>query len=350
MHQQLPQEYQFDRPIIIVAAPRSGSTLLFETMSHARSLWTIGDESHLVFEHINELNPAVGICKSNRLSHEHAATNIVERIRQVFLQQLRSPEGRAYSDAAVHAKGKPRFLEKTPKNSLRIPFLNQIFPDARYIYLFRDPRENLSSMIEGWRSSRFVTYRQLPGWPDQWSFLLPPGYSNMQGKPLEEIVAFQWRAANQFILDDLSQLPEERWTALSYSELISDAQTTIERLCRFADIPFDPHLQAHCENALPLSRYTGTAPRPGKWRKNAAMIERVMPQLQSTIESIQNAVAPHTSSAVLLTDENDAGDALARQSDALENGVPTRQQGRNERCHCGSGLRFKHCHGKLPGT
>ena len=349
MHQQLPPDYRFDRPIIIVAAPRSGSTLLFETMSHARSLWTIGDESHMVFEHINALNPAMGICESNRLSDEHADPNLVERIRQVFLQQLRDPQGRAYGDAAAEASGKPRFLEKTPKNSLRIPFLNQVFPDARYIYLFRDPRENLSSIIEGWRSSNFVTYRQLPGWPERWSFLLPPDYQQLQGKPLEEIVAFQWQAANQFILDDLCQLDEERWTALSYAELISDAQSTLERLCRFADIPFDSHLQAHCEKALPLSRYTGTSPKPGKWRKNAAMIERVMPQLQSTIESIQTAVAPHTSSAVLLTEAQEVGEALARHPEAPENSPPKRQQGRNERCHCGSGLRFKHCHGKLPG-
>ena len=117
--------------------------------------------------------------------------------RTLCLQQLRDPEGRTYSDTSAQASGRPRFLEKTPKNSLRIPFLNQVFPDARYIYLFRYPKENLSSIIEGWRSSNFLTCRQLPGWPERWSFLLPNDYQQLRGKPLEEIVALQWQAAHR---------------------------------------------------------------------------------------------------------------------------------------------------------
>ena len=163
-HVSIP-DYQFDRPIIIVAAPRSGSTLLFETISHAQSLWTIGDESHMVFEHIEKLNPHFGICTSNRLVAEDADSNTVQRIRQVFMERMRNSEGVMYSDIRTDPAEKPRFLEKTPKNSLRIPFLNEVFPDALYIYLYRDPRENLSSIIEAWRSSEFVTYSGLRDWP-----------------------------------------------------------------------------------------------------------------------------------------------------------------------------------------
>ena len=332
MDEKLTPDYQFDRPIIIVSAPRSGSTLLFETICRAQSLWTIGDESHMVFEHIKKLNPHHGICTSNRLRTEDADSATVERIRRAFFEHLRNAEGSLYSDMQTGSPAKPRFLEKTPKNSLRIPFLNKVFPDARYIYLFRDPRENLSSIIEAWRSSDFVTYSGLADWPGNWSLLLPPHYQQMQGKPLEEIVAFQWQAANQFILDDLAELPKDRWIAVSYAELVADAAKVIERLCHFADIPFDESLQAHCGETLPLSRYTRTAPKAGKWRMNEAMIERVMESLRPLIESIEVAVAPHSASAVLLS------------------GPISKRLGRNEPCHCGSGLRFKHCHGKLQAT
>ncbi len=70
MNQQLAPDYQFERPIIIVSAPRSGSTLLFETICRAQSLWTIDDESHMVFEHIEKLNPHYGIRTSNCLVAE----------------------------------------------------------------------------------------------------------------------------------------------------------------------------------------------------------------------------------------------------------------------------------------
>ena len=36
--------------IFIVAAPRSGSTLLFETLLRSPTLWTIGGESHAIFQ------------------------------------------------------------------------------------------------------------------------------------------------------------------------------------------------------------------------------------------------------------------------------------------------------------
>lgn len=338
-------DYQFDRPIIIVAAPRSGSTLLFETISRAQSLWTIGDESHMVFEHIEKLNPRFGICTSNRLVAEDADSNTVQRIRQVFMERMRNSEGVMYSDIRTDPAEKPRFLEKTPKNSLRIPFLNEVFPDALYIYLYRDPRENLSSIIEAWRSSEFVTYSGLRDWPGQWSLLLPPDYQQVQGKSLEEIVAFQWQAANQFILNDLSEISDGRWTAVSYAELIDDAPTVVERLCLFADIPFDERLQAHVGKKLPLSRYTRTAPKVGKWRMNEVMIERVMESLRPLIERIDGAVAPHSASPVLLSGPIPK-QQRAVAGDAFAEGMP-RRLGRNERCNCGSGLRYKHCHGNL---
>ena len=365
MNEQLAPDYPYDRPIIIVAAPRSGSTMLFETLCHAKNLWTIGDESHMVFEDIKKLNPDYGICRSNRLTAEDADVATVNRIRRIFRENLCDRDGRLYNDVATGSGEKPRLLEKTPKNSLRIPFLNQVFPDARYIYLFRDPRENISSIIEAWRSLDFVTYPQLPDWAGQWSLLLPPDYQQMKGKSLEEIAAFQWQAANRFILDDLSEMPQERWTAVSYAELLADAPATIKGLCQFADISFDDSLRARCDKALPLSRYTQAPPRPGKWRNNEAMIERVMPSLRPVIESIEIAVARHSSSAVLtsgpisdlnhdtqlekknIVDLPEADDAIARRQEVQEDDRQKYRLGRNALCDCGSGKRYKHCHGKL---
>ena len=316
--------------------------MLFETLCHAKDLWTIGDESHMVFEHIEKFNPGSGYCASNRLTAADADKATVDRIRRIFFEHLVDRNGRRHSDVTVPHSGAPRFLEKTPKNSLRIPFLNEVFPDARYIYLFRDPRENMSSMIEAWRSNDFVTYSHLPGWPGKWSLLLPPDHVQLIGKPLEQIVAFQWRAANQFILEDLGRMKPDRWTAVSYAEIVDDPYSSIERLCNFADVPFDEGLQAYCQEQLPLSRYTRSPPQPGKWRINEAMIDRVMPALKPVIDQIDVAVTPHTSYRVLRTGpvtELELGD---RQVQSMEP-----PPSRNNRCPCGSGLRYKHCHGTL---
>jgi hypothetical protein len=155
------------------------------------------------------------------------------------------------------------------------------------VFLQRDPRANLSSMMEAWRGKGWVTYRQLPGWPGPWSLLLPPGYERLQGRPLEDVVAFQWRVANETILDDLADLPRERWTTVKYEAFLADPRAEVARLLESAGLAMDPRLEAYLAKPLPLSKYTQTKPDPDKWKQNAREIERVMPQLEAVRQRLE---------------------------------------------------------------
>ncbi len=271
----------FDRPVIILAAPRSGSTLLFETLAECVDVWTIGGESHQVIESLPALNPGSGMIASNRLTAEHATERIVGLMRRRFARLLRDRDGREFFN---HQQlGPLRFLEKTPKNALRVPFLNSIFPDALFIFLFRDVRANLSSMMEAWRSANWKTYPRLKDWHGPpWSLLLPPGWSAMNGKTIAEICAFQWQSANRTILADLRNLSRDRWITVSYENLLQDQICTVERLCSFADFGIDDHLRNRLSGPLPLSRYTQTNPTMDKWRKNETEILNVLEELEAT--------------------------------------------------------------------
>jgi hypothetical protein len=261
----------FDRPVIVLAAPRSGSTLLFETLAEAPEVWTVGGESHRFIEGLRPLNPAAGLVDSNRLDASHASERIVRALRRRFARFLRDRDGREYLRNPLLER--LRFLEKTPKNGLRQPFLEQVFPGALYVFLLRDPRPNISSMMEAWKSGRWVTYPRLRGWQGPpWSLLLPPGWQQLNGRPLAEVCAFQWASVNRIILDDLARLPRERWVACSYEQLTTQPEATIERLCDFAQLATDERLRQRISAELPLSRYTQTAPDPDKWRRNEAEI------------------------------------------------------------------------------
>ncbi|MGH8864027.1 MAG: sulfotransferase [Burkholderiales bacterium] len=261
-----------ERPIIILSAPRAGSTLLFETLMQAAGVYTIGGESHKLIEGIKALHPVRGAVSSNRLDRNDATDAIVAELRGRFATELRDRDGAPPSlGAAV------RLLEKTPKNALRVPFLLQVFPDALFIFLHRDPRPNLGSMMEAWRSGGWVMYRRLPEWDGDWSLLLPPGYGRLRGRPLEEIVAFQWQAANATILGDLETLARDRWTITRYEDLIQTPRPEISRLLEFAGLEMDPRLSNYLAQPLPLSRYTRSPPDPQKWKRDEAQIERVMP-------------------------------------------------------------------------
>lgn len=274
------QDCLFDRPVFIVSPPRSGSTFLFEALAGLPNVFTVGDESHVQIEGIPELHPAQRNFDSNRLSAEMATPALCAELRKRFLESLRDHHGRRPGSLPI------RMLEKTPKNALRISFLAKVFPESVFVYLHRDPRQVLASMIEAWQSGRFRTYPQLPGWPGpDWSLVLIPGWRELAGKSLTEIVSAQWETTTRILLNDLEALPQERRCSIEYRALLQDPEKSLASL--LAKVEFDgpmPDLSSQ-----PLSRYTLSAPNPDKWRRYKQEIEKAWPMLDATVVRAERA-------------------------------------------------------------
>jgi hypothetical protein len=279
---------QFDRPVFIVSAPRAGSTLLFDTVAQFPEVWTIGRESHDIEMDIPELHPATCNYASNRLTAADAPPAVSTAVRHWFGQRLQNRSACWYG--ALPAEERPpavRFLEKTPKNALRIPFLKAIFPDARFLFLYREPQQTISSLMEGWRSRRFVAYREMPGWPyNEWSFLLTPGWERLRDRPLAEIAAQQWQAANTCILDDLAKLPRSEWCLLQYTDLVRKPQQTIETVGHFAGLCSDHHIEQTVSQTLPVTHVTLSAPSAEKWRKQEGEIAPLLSALEPLVRRV----------------------------------------------------------------
>lgn len=261
----------FDRPLFIVSTPRSGSTLLFETLAHAPDLFTIGGESHHLIEGLAPFTPAAHGWHSNRLTASDAASPATAMLVRAFYTQLRNRHGQA-------AAGRVRMLEKTPKNALRIPFIDAIWPDARFIYLYRDPRQTIASMMRAWQSGKFRTYLNLPGWTGlPWSLVLVPGWQSVAGAELSRVVAHQWATATDILISDLAALPPDRTRAIDYDDLLRSPHAAITGLANSLDVGWDVRLG----DALPPSRMTLTAPARDKWR-----------ELEGDIEAVWETLAP----------------------------------------------------------
>jgi hypothetical protein len=282
----------FPRPVIIVAAPRSGSTLLFETLKRLPGLWNLGDESHAEIESLPGLSPRERGYASNALGASDANAGIKTGLLRNFGLQLRDHTGHRWLTLDEARPAELRLLEKTPKNALRIPFLDALFPDALFLFIHRDPAQNLGSMLDAWQSGRFVTYGDLPGWQGPpWSLLLSPGWEQLKAKPLSEIVAHQWRAANETILGDLAKMPRTRWRVLDYAELVRDPAGVVARAAAFMGLPSSPELEDSLKSGLPLSRYTLSTPSADKWRRHEQALAPVLgglAPLQSRITSLDN--------------------------------------------------------------
>lgn len=274
-------EDAFERPVFIVSPPRSGSSLLFETLARSPDACTIGGESHGLIEGIAGLGVDHVQRDSNRLAADDATADIAAALRARFQAQ-------AFDRARRAPSGRFRLLEKTPKNALRIPFLAQVFPDAQFVYLYRDPRESLASMLEAWESGGFRTYPQLPGWSGlPWSLLLVPGWRELIGRPLPEIVAEQWRITTCTLLDDLEALAPERWSVARYDALLADPNAEIARICAAIGFGWDQPLGA----SLPLANHTVSAPRPDKWRRREAELAPVLARIAGTIARAERVAA-----------------------------------------------------------
>ena len=258
---------RFDRPIIIVSTPRSGSTLLFETLENAPGLFSTGQESHWLIEDVPGLNPSQRGWDSNRLSEADVTPERAEYVAKEFYRQITDRDRN-------RPNGRIRMLEKTPKNALRVPFFDAIWPDVQFVYLYRDVRQTLASMMEAWASGAFRTYSQLPGWTGYpWSLLLVPGWRKLAGQQLQVIVAHQWTTTTNILLDDLGKLPRERLRVVDHASFLASPQDTIKRLAGSLDLRWDRQLDAQ----LPLSKVTVSRPDSNKWRRLETAIEQVMP-------------------------------------------------------------------------
>ena len=276
---------RLDRPIFIVSSPRSGSTLLFETMAQAPGLFTPGGESHWLIEDVPGLSPADRQWDSNRLTAADASPERIAALAAAFHRALQDRSG-------APARGAVRMLEKTPKNALRVPFFAHAFPDASFVYLYRDVRETLGSMLEAWASGAFCTYPELPGWRGPlWSLLLIPGWRELNGQALAKIVATQWAVTTGLLLDDLAALPRRQVAAVDHRRFLAAPQETLQSLTARLGLGWDRTLSAR----LPLSRTTLSRPAPEKWRRFETVIDSVWPIVEATDARARAFLAERTS-------------------------------------------------------
>jgi uncharacterized protein (TIGR03032 family) len=232
-----------ERPVFIVAPPRSGATVLLRSLSRADGIFTAGDNGHRLLDSIFELDPANRDWDSHRLTEADVAPRVVEELRSNLKGTLIDRRG---GRPGLDASGL-RWLDATPRNALRVPFLDAVCPDALFVYVHRAPRESLREMVRAWRSGSAVTHPDLPGWPGPpWSLLLVPGWRELAGREVPEIALEQWLRTTGTLLEDLEKLPPERWCVADWSALLRNPSDELERLGAFLGI------QADEDAALPM--------------------------------------------------------------------------------------------------
>lgn len=262
-------------PVFVIGCSRSGTTVTFETLAAS------GHFLHFDYElpqFWNSLHgPHTNNWESEAAGHQDARPEHRERALAYYYARL----------------GKGPVLDKTCINTLRVEYLHALFPKARFVFIQRDGRDNVSSMIDGWRLGRtdggFGLEKFLGPSPDpvaihggefqEWHFFLPPGWRAYNQASLEEVCAFQWVSANRLALDAARRIPPSQWIGLRYEDLFTRPVEMFQEAFERLEIPFTEALRARCASLgeRPTSIVKGR-PQRQKWKEhNPEAIERVLP-------------------------------------------------------------------------
>jgi hypothetical protein len=263
--------------IVILAAPRSGSSALFAALSAHPDLWSLYRESNAILE--GPFHPATrgwtssalvaadldGATRSELIHRFFDQAGNLERIPLARHLPIRG-RGRRRISMTIARVSRPfkkapiRLVEKSPKNSLRVPFMRALFPDARFVHLTRHPAANIASLYRAWLTpDRYKTYPMPQGFHirgydgHDWSFMLQPGWRAFDGQTLAEVCADQWRACNEMVLHDLADLATDatdRAIRIRFEELVADPAEALGQLASWAGLDPEPFSRFH--SGLPV--------------------------------------------------------------------------------------------------
>lgn len=264
-------------PVFVIGCSRSGTTITFETIAAS------GRFLHFDYELPQFWDGLFGPLNNGWASEAATADDA-------------RPAHRARALSYFYARlGAGLVLDKTCINTLRVGYLHKLFPTARFVFIQRDGRDNISSMIDGWRLGRvdggFGLEKFLGPSPEpvainggefsEWHFFLPPGWRQYNHASLEEVCAFQWISANRLALDAATALPAGLWCRVRYEDIFERPVEMFREVFEWLDLPFDARMEAHCAGlgGKPTSIVKGV-PMKQKWKQsNPEAIERILPMI-----------------------------------------------------------------------
>ena len=143
------------KPLFLLSMPRSGSTLAQRVLAAHPQVATAAEPWVLL--------PHLYAARERGIAAEYTQP-IAARAIAEFVQSL--PRGEQDYREAVHdmaidlytraaGDGATYFLDKTPRYHYVVEDLLQIFPDAKFVFLWRNPLAVVASIVETWTKGRW---------------------------------------------------------------------------------------------------------------------------------------------------------------------------------------------------
>jgi len=215
---------QIDRPIFVVGAPRSGTNIFYRTFAQHPDLAWISNITKKVPSSL-WLTRILMLFRNDHRPTE--ANNVWQKFAGNDDESLGRDDVTAASRKYLHTVlknnlrifNKPRFVNKCPGNSVRIEFLQEIFPDAIFLHILRDGRAAAYSIMRS-RLGHDGAY---------WS-VKPPGWQALLKLPLIDASALQWKMTVATALQSANNLPHEQYMEVRYEDYVSRPAEILEQV------------------------------------------------------------------------------------------------------------------------
>ncbi len=203
-----------ERPIFMIGCPRSGTTVSVGIFAKHPDVVN-KSEAGRVWDPDGYYHPTA--------NHEWTENDVTEENAERL---------QAYFEFIRRRSGRRRLINKHPRSSVRIDFLEKIFPDALYIHAIRDGRAVAHSIAS--RTAREEWRHPIP----YGNFCKPPEWERfLREDPIEQ-AALQWREITQYVLDRKAALGE-RYIEFTYEGLCENPRGTMHDLFAFCDLSSD---------------------------------------------------------------------------------------------------------------
>jgi hypothetical protein len=229
--------------VIIIGAPRSGTNMLRDILTSFDNIATWPcDEINYIWRHGNMFYP----------SDEIPTQNATNQIKKYILGSF----------DFIHKKYNADFLiEKTCANSLRVPFVDKVVPDAKYIFIYRDGIDVTGSAKKRWtakldisyilRKARFIPITDLPIYAARYFFARFFRFFSKEGRlafwgpaiddmdtilqkySLNEVCALQWQSCVDKAEDAFSKMSDDKVIRLRYEDFVCQPENELNRILKF---------------------------------------------------------------------------------------------------------------------
>lgn len=230
-------------PVFIVGCGRSGTTVFGTALSKHRSITYLNEPRQLWFS----AYPEADIWSSEAESRNG---KLVFTAADVTAKQT-AKLSRLFKCETV-IRNRPVLVEKLPINTFRLGFINAMFPDARYIHIYRNGLEVARSIEQLCnRGEWFVSS------PYKWKLLsdyantlddtrgLPAACESYFDKGLLE-----WRLSTDAAVSFLRRIPSEKFIELSYARFMECPSSAISRVLDFIGTDSDSDVEQFLSNEV----------------------------------------------------------------------------------------------------